>query len=326
MTTQVPPKLQTLLDPITEIIRLRQYSDRTAETYRHWITRYIQFHNERHPSELTAQDVNAFLTHLANEKHLAASSQNQALSAILFLYRHVLNLDLPINADVLRARKPQHIPAVFSPAEAKHVLQNLKGVNQLMAQLLYGAGLRISECVTLRVKDLDFDYRQIIVHDAKGEKDRVTILPSKLVEPLQNHLTRIRVQYELDVKNGGITSGLPNALAQTYPNIATEWAWQYVFPSKTLTKDPESGVLQRWHISESTLQKAVQSAIKQAEIPKHASCHTFRHSFATHLLQSGYDIRTIQALLGHKDLQTTMIYTHVLQQGARGVISPLDVN
>jgi integron integrase len=326
MTAQVPQKPKKLLDQVTESIRLRHYSDRTAETYRHWITRFILFHNKRHPRELTAQDVSAFLSHLANEKHLAASSQNQALSAILFLYRHVLHLEISINADALRARKPEHIPAVFSPTEANRVLQNLKGVPKLMAQLLYGSGLRISECVTLRVKDLDFDYRQIIVHDGKGEKDRATILPSKLIAPLQNHLPRIRMQYEIDVKNGAVTCGLPYALAQKYPNVAKEWAWQYLFPSKTLAKDPESGQLCRWHTSESTLQKAVQSAIKQADIPKHASCHTFRHSFATHLLQAGYDIRTVQELLGHKDVQTTMIYTHVLQQGAGAVRSPLDAS
>ncbi|HNB53854.1 MAG TPA: integron integrase [Anaerolineales bacterium] len=313
------PKPRKLLDQVMDIIRLKHYSDRTGETYVQWIKRFILFHGKRHPNSLGPVEVEAYLTYLATEQNLSASSQNQALSAILFLYREVLKVDLPYSADLIRANKPKRLPVVLTKDEVQRVFQHLHGLHLLMAKFLYGTGLRVSECIQLRVKDIDFEYKQIIVHDGKGEKDRVTLLPTSLIEPLQKHLEGVKKIHARDLEQGNGRVGLPYALARKYPNVDREWGWQYAFPSNTLALEKETGLMRRWHMSESTLQKAVKDAIRKAGINKHASCHTFRHCFATHLLESGYDIRTVQELLGHSDVKTTMIYTHVLNRGPQGV-------
>jgi integron integrase len=270
-----------------------------------------------------AAEVEAFLTHLAVNEHVAASTQNQAFSALLFLYREVLHQDLgPI--DALRAKKPKRLPTVLTREEVRRVLDQLSGTHQLMAKLLYGSGLRLMECLRLRVKDLDFAQRAIIVRDGKGEQDRVTMLPDSLIAPLQEHLQRVKRLHQEDLAKGYGTVYLPDALAEKYPNAGREWGWQYVFPADRLSVDPRSGTVRRHHMDESTVQRAIRAAAKAAGIPKPVSPHTFRHSFATHLLENGYDIRTVQELLGHKDVRTTMIYTHVLQRGGRAVRSPLD--
>jgi len=312
-----------LLDRVRDAIRLKHYSIRTEEAYVNWIKRYIFFHDVRHPAEMGAAEVEAFLTHLAVNENVAASTQNQALSALLFLYREVLNEDLgPI--DALRAKKPKRLPTVLTKEEVYEVLGHLSGAHLLMAKLLYGSGLRLMECLRLRVKDLDFAHRAIVVRDGKGEKDRVTMLPESLVAPLQDHLRIVKRTHEEDLARGFGAVYLPYALERKYPNANREWIWQYVFPSRRLSVDPRSGVVRRHHLHESGLQKAVRAAARAAEIPKKVSCHTFRHSFATHLLEAHYDIRTVQELLGHKDVKTTMIYTHVLNRGGLAVRSPLD--
>lgn len=318
-----PPK--KLLDQLSETLRAKHYSLRTEKTYISWVRRFILFHNKRHPREMGSPEINAFLSYLAVQKNVAASTQNQALSAILFLYRYVLKTELDESAiGDLRPAKSKHIPTVLSKEEAKAVIKNMQGIYRLMAQILYGSGLRLMEVLRLRVKDLDFANHQIIVRDGKGENDRVSILPDVLLEPLRLHLNQIKAQHEKDLSEGFGTVYLPYALERKYPNANREWAWQYVFPSSTRSPDPKTGIIQRHHIHETALQKAVKEAARLAKIDKPVSPHTFRHSFATQLLQSGYDIRTIQELLGHKDVKTTMIYTHVLQKGAMGVKSPLD--
>ncbi len=317
------PKPKKLLDQLRDAIRLKHYSIRTENSYVDWIRRYILFHNTRHPSEMGAPEVQAFLTHLAVKENVAASTQNQALSALLFLYREVLKKDLgPI--DALRAQKPKRLPTVLTKDEVRRVIGRLSGTHQLMAKLLYGSGLRLMECLRLRVKDLDFAQRAIIVRDGKGMEDRVTILPESLIAPLQEHLQRVKRLHDEDLAKGYGAVYLPYALERKYPNASREWIWQYVFPSKRLSVDPRSGETRRHHADESGLQKALRQAAKAASIPKRVSPHTFRHSFATHLLEAGYDIRTVQELLGHKDVRTTMIYTHVLQRGGLAVRSPLD--
>lgn len=313
-----------LLDQVRSAIRLRHYSIRTEEAYVNVIRRFILYHQKRHPSEMGVDEVRQYLSHLATDDHVAASTQNVALAALLFLYREVLQIDLPLIDGVERAKRPQRIPVVLTSEEVKRVLAGLSGTHHLMASLLYGAGLRLMECVRLRVKDLDFDYRQIIVRDGKGEKDRRTIFPQPLMEPLRHHLAKIRLQHEEDVRLGCGSVYLPYALEHKYPNAATEWVWQYVFPAAKLSVDPRTGERRRHHASEDRLQKAVKRAIQEAGVEKRASCHTLRHSFATHLLEDGYDIRTIQELLGHADISTTMIYTHILNRGGRGVRSPLE--
>lgn len=267
----------------------------------------------------------AFLTHLAVEGKVAVSTQNQAFSALLFLYRDVLGKDLQLSGRTVRAQRPKRLPTVLTKDEALEVIAHMQGRTQLMAKLLYGSGLRLAECVRLRVKDLDFAQRQILVRDGKGMQDRATMLPESLVEALQIHLKQVKFQHEQDLAAGYGSTYLPYALARKYPNADRQWAWQYVFPSTRLSPDRESGMLRRFHMSESTLQKAVAKATRKAKINKRVSPHTFRHSFATHLLENGYDIRTVQELLGHKDVQTTMIYTHVLNRGGKGVKSPLDI-
>jgi integron integrase len=317
------PTDRKLLDRVRDALRLKHYSIRTEEAYVNWIKRYIYFHNVRHPAEMGASEVQAFLTHLAVKENVAASTQNQALSALLFLYRQVLNQDLgPI--DALRAKKPKRLPTVLTRDEVHRVFAHLSGVNLLMARLLYGSGLRLMECLRLRVKDLDFDYRTITVRDGKGEQDRVTILPESLIVPLRDHLRIVKRTHEEDLAKGYGAVYLPYALERKYPNAHREWIWQYVFPAGRLSVDPRSGVVRRHHLHESGLQKVIRTAAQAAGIPKRVSPHTFRHSFATHLLENHYDIRTVQELLGHKDVKTTMIYTHVLNRGGLAVRSPLD--
>jgi integron integrase len=312
-----------LLDRVREVLRVKHYSFRTEQAYTAWIRRYILFHHKRHPQEMGAPEVGAFLTHLAVERHVAASTQNQALCALLFLYNEVLHLDIgPV--DSIRAKRPKRLPTVLSWDEANRVLGAMAGTHQLVARLLYGSGLRLIEVLRLRVKDLDFAYRQVLVRDGKGQKDRVTVLPSVLEEPLKAHLQRVAMIHRQDLDGGYGAVFLPYALAVKYPNANREWTWQYVFPSGNLSVDPRSGVTRRHHLGESSVQRAVRKAAQLAGIDKHVTCHTFRHSFATHLLKDGYDIRTVQELLGHKDVKTTMIYTHVLSKGGLAVRSPLD--
>jgi integron integrase len=271
-----------------------------------------------------APEVQAFLTHLAVNQNVAASTQQQALSALLFLYREVLRQELPWMDDITRAKKPKRLPVVLAQEEVRSLMAHLQGDAWLMASLLYGAGLRLMECLRLRVKDVDFGYRQLIVRDGKGQQDRVTMLPQKVIEPLQGHLDKAQALHRQDVAEGFGEVHLPYALARKYPNAGTEWAWQYVFPARRRSVDPRSGKTRRHHIDSKALQRAVKKAMREANVSKAASCHTLRHSFATHLLEAGYDIRTVQELLGHKDVSTTMIYTHVLRQGGQGVRSPLD--
>lgn len=312
-----------LLDQVRSAIRIRHYSYRTEQTYVHWITRFIYFHNKRHPQDMGAAEVGAFLSHLAEERHVSASTQNQALNAIVFLYKHVLKLEMGRLEGVTRAKKRVRLPVVFSTQEVQAVLSRLEGREQLMAKLLYGAGLRLMECHRLRVKDIDFDYRQITVRSGKGDKDRRTMLPESLIVPLREHLQIVREVYVLDQREE-FAASMPEALAVKYPNAGRQWGWQYLFPGADRAVDPRSGKLFRHHQHECFLQKAVKEAIRLAGITKHAGCHTFRHSFATHLLEAGYDIRTVQELLGHTNVKTTMVYTHVLNKGGRGVRSPLD--
>lgn len=317
-----PPKL---LDQVQAVLRVKHYSIRTERVYLDWIKRYILFHHKTHPAQMGAAEVEAFLSHLAVAGNVAASTQNQAKSALLFLYREVLVIELPWLDNVTQAKMPQRLPVVLTVSEVKSVLNRLDGTLWLMAGLLYGGGLRLMECVRLRVKDVDFGMRQVTVREGKGFKDRVTMLPESSIAPLQAHLARVRALHDEDLAAGYGAVYLPYALGKKYPNAAKEWGWQYVFPSRNLSVDPRSGVTRRHHVDEKGLQRAVKRAAQQAGIAKLATPHTLRHSFATHLLQNGYDIRTVQELLGHKDVQTTMIYTHVLNRGGRGVTSPLDM-
>jgi integron integrase len=319
------PAEPRLLEQVRGVIRLRHYSIRTEQAYLQWISRFILFHHKRHPRDMGATEVTAFLSDLAIRRNVAASTQNQALHAILFLYRNVLAIKLPWLDEVQRAKKPQHLPVVFTREEVKALLAQLQGTLWLMAMLTYGCGLRLLECLRLRVKDADFQYRQVIVRNAKGQKDRVTVLPGTLLEPLRTHLSRVRGLHEADLRDGFGRVYLPHAVASKYPNADREWGWQYVFPSSRRSIDPRSGIERRHHAPEDALQRAVKQAIRKAGIVKPGSVHTLRHSFATHLLESGYDIRTVQELLGHADVKTTMIYTHVLNRGGRGVVSPADL-
>jgi integron integrase len=313
-----------LLDRVRDAIRVKHFSIRTERAYVGWIKRYIIFHGVRHPQEMGAAEIEAFLTHLAVKRHVAASTQNQALSALLFLYQQVLKKDLERPLDAVRAKRPKRLPTVMTEEEVMAVITALSGVNQLIAKLLYGSGLRLVESLRLRVKDLDFAQRQIIVRDGKGMKDRITMLPDSLVKPLQEQLQRASMIHQRDLKSGYGAVYLPTALERKYPNANREWCWQYVFPARSLSIDPRSGVRRRHHLGESGPQRAVRKAARLAGINKPVGCHTFRHSFATHLLANGYDIRTVQELLGHKDVKTTMIYTHVLNKGPLAVRSPLD--
>lgn len=309
---------------VHEAIRRRNFSRRTEQSYWYWIRWFIRHNGVRHPAEMGAKEVEAFLSWLATERDVAAATQNQALAALLFLYKQVLGQELPWFKGMVRAKRPVRLPVVLTRADAQRLLAQMQGVKWLMASLLYGAGLRQIECLQLRVKDVDFAYRQVLVRDGKGAKDRVTMLPEQAVQPLQEHLGRVRTLHQRDLAAGHGEVSLPEALARKYPRAGREWAWQFVFPSGNLSADPESGVLRRHHIYPDTLQRAVKEAARAARIVKPVSCHTLRHSFATHLLEGGYDIRTVQELLGHSDVSTTMVYTHVLNKGGRGVRSPLD--
>jgi integron integrase len=324
MPEHASPNSPRLLDRVRDAIRRRHYSYRTEQTYVHWIKRYIWFSDRRHPAEMGAAEVTAFLSHLARERGVAAATQNQALLALLFLYQEVLEVKLPWLDGIERAKRPVRVPVVLTVAEVKALLARLDGTKWLMAGLLYGSGLRLRECLKLRVKDVDFEYRQITVRDGKGGKDRVTMLPAELVEPLRAHLARVRSLHEHDLAEGFGSVELPFALERKYPNAASQWGWQYVFPSRKRSADPRSGEIRRHHVYDDVLPRAIGQAAREAGIAKPVGCHTLRHSFATHLLEAGHDIRTVQELLGHSNVSTTMVYTHVLNKGGRGVKSPLD--
>jgi len=313
-----------LLDQVRDAIRLKHYSYRTEQTYVGWIRRYIIFHGKRHPKDMGNVEVEAFLTHLAVEGHVSASTQNQALSALLFLYRTVLNQELG-QLEAIRAKRSHYLPSVLTKDEVRSVLQNMSGVPELVIKVLYGSGLRLNEGLSLRIKDIDFAQRQIVVRDAKGSESRVTMLPDSLIEPLQTHLKKVRHLHQQDLEQGYGSVYLPFALERKYPHADRAWIWQFVFPSPNRSRDPRSGVIRRHHLHESGMQRSLKRAVHTTGITKRVSCHTFRHSFATHLLEASYDIRTVQELLGHKDVKTTMIYTHVLNRGGRGVRSPRDL-
>jgi integron integrase len=313
-----------LLDVTRDRLRTQHYSLRTENAYLQWIRRFVRFHRGRHPRELGGDDVKAFLTWLAVERKVSAPTQNQALSAILFLYRNVLEAPLPWLDQVIRGKASEHVPVVLTRDEVSLVLGFLTGTEWLVCAILYGSGVRLAECVALRVKDVDIDYRQIVVRGGKGAKDRVTVLPDKLVAPIRIQLERVRAIYDADRAAGRAGVFVPFALGRKYPGAATSWPWQYVFPSDRLCPDRDTGVWIRHSAHPRVFQRAMAQAVHRSGIAKHATCHTLRHCFATHLLESGQDIRTVQELLGHRDLQTTMIYTHVMKKGGRGVLSPLD--
>ena len=321
-SSEPPPKL---LDQVRDRVRRLGYAKRTELSYVGWIKRYILFHGKRHPKEMGKAEVEAFLSSLAVERNVAASTQNLALSAILFLYREVLETPLPWLQEVVRAKKPARLPTVLSRSEVQAVLAELSGTVGLMLRLLYGTGMRLMECTRLRVKDVDFALNQITVRDGKGGKERVTMLPQSLLEPLRLHLAQVKAQHSADLAAGFGVVWLPDALAVKYPNAPRAWGWQYVFPAAGLSVDPRSGERRRHHVDEKQLQRQIRKAAEIVGIAKPVTPHTLRHSFATHLLEGGYDIRTVQELLGHSDVSTTMIYTHVLNKGGRGVRSPLDI-
>jgi integron integrase len=318
------PSGPKLLDQVRHSIRARHYSRRTENTYVHWIRRFIVFHNKLHPATMGAREIAAFLTELATRQHVSASTQNQALSALLFLYRHVLRIEVGAIEQVPRARMPHRVPVVLSVEEVDAILTRLQGTMWLVAGLLYGAGLRLQECLELRVKDLDFDQRQIVVRRGKGQKDRVTMLPRLIEAAMVTHLQGVKRLHQRDLASGYGRVILPFALERKYPNAGTEWGWQFVFPAGRICRDPRWGPPSRFHVHESVVQRAVAEAARKAGLAKRVGCHTFRHSFATHLLAAGHDIRTVQELLGHADISTTMIYTHVLNRGELGVSSPID--
>jgi integron integrase len=313
-----------LLVVARERMRTRHLALRTEQAYLHWLQRYLVFHDRRHPRELGAPEVEQFLSHLAVHRKVSAATQNQALQALLFLYRHVLGIELPWLNEVTRASQPKRLPVVLDRAEVRALLSQLRGTPWLVANLLYGSGLRLMEGLGLRVKDLALERGELIVRLGKGGKDRVTMLPAALDSHLRAHLARLRSWYDDERRRQQPGVSVPFALARKYPQSATQWGWQYLFPSAVLCRDPYSGLPVRHHLHEKAVQRAVQAAVRKAGISRPASCHTLRHCFATHLLEDGYDIRTVQELLGHSDLKTTMIYTHVMGQGARGVRSPLD--
>lgn len=323
MTVPSSPKL---LDRVRQHLRVKHYSIRTEQAYVDWIRRFILFHGKRHPDQMDETEITAFLTHLATDRHVAASTQNQALSALLFLYQDVLERKLDFMENIERVKRPPKVPVVLTPREIRSVLAQLNGDYRLMAELLYGSGPRLMECARLRVKDVDFDYRQIVVRDGKGLRERVTLLPDRLHRPLRLQLARVKQLHEQDLACGRGRVYLPFALRKKYPNADRSWIWQYVFPASKLSVDPRSQETRRHHVHEKNLQNAVKIAMQRSGVTKAASCHTFRHSFATHLLESGCDIRNVQALLGHKDLSTTMIYTHALNKPGLSIRSPLDAN
>ncbi|HZK36271.1 MAG TPA: integron integrase [Aeromicrobium sp.] len=316
--------MSKLMSQMSAALRSRHYSRRTEQAYCLWVRRFIRFHGIRHPADMAEPEINAFLTHLAVDEQVSASTQTQALSALLFLYRHVIGREVGELTDLIRARKPKRLPVVLTRDEVKAVLGELDGDKRLMASLMYGAGLRLMECLRLRVLDLEFTRGEIIVRDGKGGKDRVTMLPLSVKPSLDSQLAAARSVHQRDLADGWGRVALPDALARKYPNAPADWRWQWVFPQQRRWKNLQTGEQGRHHVHESIIQRAMKEAVGSAGIVKHASCHTLRHSFATHLLEAGYDIRTIQELLGHKDVRTTMIYTHVLNRGGQGVRSPID--
>ena len=322
--SQLHPQPQRLLGRMREALRVRHYSIRTERAYVDWVRRFIRFHDRRHPARLGAVEVQAFLTHLAVERSVASPTQNQAKAALLFLYREVLGLQLPWLDEIVGAKLSRHLPVVLTPSEVRALLGQLSGTMELVAALLYGTGARLLEALRLRVKDVEFERREILIRDGKGAKDRVTVLPENLVLPLQQHLAGVKRVHLRDLAAGFGDVWLPDALDLKYPNAGRTWGWQWVFPSTVRSVDPRNGAAHRHHLNETTVQKAIAGAARRAGIVKPCSPHVLRHSFATHLLQAGYDIRTVQELLGHSDVKTTMIYTHVLNRGGRGVRSPLD--
>ena len=321
MATDAKPRL---LDRVRQRLRLKHYSYRTEEQYVLWIRRFVLFHDRRHPRSMGPVEVEAFLNDLAIRQKVSAATQNQALAAILFLYRQVLDRDLPWLEHLVRAKKPQRLPVVLSAQETRALLSQLSGVYWLIGNLLYGSGLRLMECLQLRVRDLDFDYHQIMVRNGKGGRDRVTVMPKSVIGSLQTQLSVVRERHDLAMRDGYGGVQLPDGVARKYPNAAFDLAWQYVFPAPRPSADPRSGQHRRHHIYEDSVQRQMKIAVRRAGIEKAASCHTLRHCFATHLLERGYDIRTVQELLGHKDVSTTQVYTHVLRRGAGAVSSPAD--
>lgn len=322
--TVLRPDVKHVLDQVRATFRFEHYSPRTEEVYIDWIRQYIRFHGNRHPKTMGIKEIEAFLTYLAIKRHVTATTQRQALCALVFLYRKVLNIELPGKINIIRAKDSDYIPTVLTKDEVQRVISQLSGTYQLMAKVLYGSGLRVTECVCLRVKDLDFARHEITVRAGKGMKDRRTMLPETLRHPLQQHLIRVKRLHKKDLKAGYGSVSLPFALARKYRNAEKAWIWQYVFPSAKLSYESRSGTMYRHHVDESGLQKAVKQAARSAGIPKRVTCHAFRHSFATHLLEAGYDIHIVQELLGHEDVSITMIYTHVMNKGAMAVKSPLD--
>ncbi len=315
---------RTLFEAVRDRVRRLGLSRRTEEAYVGWIRRYVVANGHRHPAGLGKLEVERFLTDLASRLDVAASTQNQALSALLFLYREVLGQALPWMDDIKRARRPERLPVVLTVDEAHAVLRELDGTVWLIAALLYGTGMRLLECLRLRVHDVDLARREVRVRSGKGGKDRVTVLPDRVVAPIRAQVARVRALHRLDLADGAGAVFLPHALSRKYPGAAREFGWQYLFPAPRRSLDPRARVMRRHHLDESTMQKAMRAAVRRAGIAKHATCHTLRHSFATHLIEHGYDIRTVQELLGHADVATTQVYTHVLNRGGRGVVSPLD--
>lgn len=318
------PKEVRFLDQVAHVCRVSRLSYRTEQTYLGWIKRFILFHKKRHPKDMGAAEIRAFLTHLAVNRRVAVSTQNQALSAIVFVYEQVLQREPEEFGSFELATRPKRLPTVLTREETQRVLANLDGTFGLMARILYGAGLRLMECIRLRVKDVDFERGSITVRSGKGDKDRVTILPTTVRDPLQQHLQRVKRLFVADRADGLPGVELPFALSTKSPNAGTTWAWQWVFPAKNVSTDPRSGIVRRHHVLEDGLQRAMREAVRRSNLSKPASCHTLRHSFATHLLEAGTDIRTVQSLLGHSHLDTTMIYTHVMAKPGIGVLSPLD--
>ena len=319
-TFKAPPKL---LDQLRTTIRTKHYSYKTEQAYVYWVRRFVLFHDKRHPKDMEEIEINQFLSYLAVKERVSASTQNQALCAIIFLYKNIIKKEIA-DLDITWAKKPKRLPVVFTEKEAALVLNKLTGQNWIMAMLLYGSGLRLNECLQIRIKDIDLEYREIIVRSGKGDKDRKTILPDCVIEPLKEQFTFVKKLHEKDLRDGFSSVYLPYALDRKYPNAGKELGWKFLFPAHLISTDPVSAIKRRHHLHESVLQKAVKKACRNAGINKPAGCHTFRHSFATRLLENGYDIRTIQELLGHKKLETTMIYTHVVKKGGLGVKSPAD--
>jgi len=318
------PKGKKLMEQVSDALRTKHYSYRTEQTYKDWIKRYILFHGKRHPNEMGENEIRAFIAHLTTERKVAVSTSNQALSALLFLYRIVLQTEMVLPPDLSNASRPKRLPTVLTHAEAIKIINHMRGVTRLMAKILYGSGLRVMECMRLRVKDIDFDNHQVIVRGGKGDNDRITVLPDSLIPEIKNMLQDVKALHQKDLAEGYGETILPNALDAKYTAASKEWAWQFIFPASQRSTDPLTGSIRRHHLDETVPQKAIREAAKLAGIDKQVTPHTFRHSFATHLLQNGYDIRTVQELLGHKDVKTTMIYTHVLQRGGLAVKSPLD--